>query len=189
MTQLVFSLTPYLAEPGPCRTSRQNALMGVVFRLRAVRVHRTLVRRSRATGAAINGMASPGAQAFPVYAVRLLRARADSGVRPHTQLHSARARVITDGRKNGEPEARHDATGHMPLPKVGENIRISYCKLTFHKFRSVACVLYVQFSLHKTLQSMPDHFENASSGPALGPGLSHIFHFLHPTGCLLGQYN
>ena len=36
---------------------------------------------------------------------------------------------------------------------------------TFHKFRSVACVLYVQFSLHKTLQSMPDHFENASSGP------------------------
>ena len=87
----------------------------------------------------------------------------------HTQLHSARARVITDGRKNGEPEARHDVTGNMPLPKVGENIRISYCKLTFHKFRSVACVLYVQFSLHKTLQSMPDHFENASSGPACSP--------------------
>ena len=26
-------------------------------------------------------------------------------------------------------------------------------------------MLYVQFSLHKTLPSMPDHFENASSGP------------------------
>ena len=56
--------------PRGARTSRQNALMGVVLRLRAVRLHRTLVRRSRATGPTINGMASPGTQAFPVYAVR-----------------------------------------------------------------------------------------------------------------------
>ena len=30
-------------------------------------------------------------------------------------------------------------------------------------------MLYVQFSLHKTLPSMPDHFENASSGPETSP--------------------
>ena len=36
----------------------------------ALWLHRTLVRRSRARGATINGMARPGTQAFPVYAVR-----------------------------------------------------------------------------------------------------------------------
>ena len=49
----------------------------------------------------------------------------------HTQLHSARAREITDGRKNGEPEARHDVTGHMPLPKVGDSRIISLSVKTF----------------------------------------------------------